>query len=62
MEARIKIDTNYYDFLNFVHDISKNSNSIQRNIIKRIYENYDIHKIKNDLDKQIARIDRLLIK
>jgi len=62
MEAKVKIDTSYYDFLNFVQDVSKKSNSIQRSLIRRIYENYDIHKVKNDLDKKIARIDRLLIK
>ncbi|MFX0042569.1 MAG: hypothetical protein ACFE8L_06630 [Candidatus Hodarchaeota archaeon] len=62
MEAKVKIDTNYYDFLIFVQDVSKKSNSIQRSLIKRIYENYDIQKVKNDLDKKIARIDRLLIK
>ena len=62
MEAKVKIDTSYYDFLNFIQDVSKNSKSIQRSLIKRIYENYDIHKVKNDLDKKIARIDRLLIK
>ncbi len=62
MEAKVKIDTSYYEFLNFIQDVSKNSNSIQRSLIKRIYENYDIHKVKNDLDKKIARIDRLLIK
>jgi hypothetical protein len=62
MEAKIKIDTSYYDFLNFVQDVSKKSNSIQRSLIRRIYENYDIRKVKNDLDRKIARIDRLLIK
>jgi len=62
MEAKVKIDTSYYDFLNFIQDVSKKTNSIQRSLIRRIYENYDIHKVKNDLDKKIARIDRLLIK
>lgn len=62
MEARVKINTSYYEFLNFIQDISKNSNSIQKSIIKRIYENYDIYKVKNDLDKKIAKLDSLLIK
>ncbi len=61
MEAKVKLDTSYYEFLNFIQEVSKNSNSIQRSLIKRIYENYDIHNVKNDLDKKIARIDRLLI-
>lgn len=62
MEAKVKIDTSYYEFLNFIQEVSKNSNSIQRSLIKIIYENYDINKVKNDLDKKITRIDRLLIK
>jgi len=62
MEAKVKLDTSYYEFLNFIQEVSKNSNSIQRSLIKRIYENYDINKVKNDLDKKITRIDRLLIK
>jgi len=62
MEAKVKLDTSYYEFLNFIQEVSKNSNSIQRSLIKKIYENYDIHKVKNDLDKKIVRIDRLLIK
>ncbi|MFX1320236.1 MAG: hypothetical protein ACFFAQ_01200 [Promethearchaeota archaeon] len=62
MEAKVKIDTTYYEFLNFIQEVSKNSTSIQRSLIKRIYENYDIHKVKNDLDRKIAKIDRLLIK
>ena len=62
MEAKVKLDTSYYEFLNFIQEVSKNSNSIQRSLIKIIYENYDINKVKNDLDKKITRIDRLLIK
>lgn len=62
MEAKIRIDTNYYEFLDLVQDISKNSDSIQKNLIKTIYENYDIYKVKHELDKKIAFLDKLLIK
>ncbi|MFX1593814.1 MAG: hypothetical protein ACFFCL_14060 [Promethearchaeota archaeon] len=62
MEARIRIDASYYEFLDLVQNISKNSKSIQRTNIKKIYENYDINRVKNDLDKKIAFIDNLLIK
>ncbi|MFX1309886.1 MAG: hypothetical protein ACFE9M_11110 [Promethearchaeota archaeon] len=62
MEARIRIDAGYYEFLDLIQNISKNSKSIQRTNIKKIYENYDINKVKNDLDKKIAFIDNLLIK
>ena len=62
MEAKIRIDTSYCEFLDLVHDISKNSISIQNKIIKKIYENYDINKVKRNLDGQIAYLDKLLIK
>ena len=62
MEAKIRIDTSYYEFLDLVQNISKNSKSIQTSLIRTIYENYDIQKVKNDLDKKIAHLDKLLIK
>ncbi|MFX1569485.1 MAG: hypothetical protein ACFFCV_14075 [Promethearchaeota archaeon] len=62
MEVKIRIDTSYYEFLDLVQDISKNSISIQNKLMKTIYENYDINKVKRKLDGQIAYLDRLLIK
>ena len=62
MEAKIRIDASYYEFLELIQDISKNSTSIQRSLIKKIYENYDIRKVKNDLDRKIAYFDKLLAK
>ncbi|MFX0006864.1 MAG: hypothetical protein ACFFA7_05990 [Promethearchaeota archaeon] len=62
MEAKMRIDTSYYEFLDLVQEISKNSVSIQERLIKTIYENYDIHKVKNDIDKKIAFLDKLIIK
>ena len=62
MEAKIRIDTSYCEFLDLIQDISKNSISIQNKIMKTIYENYDIDKVKRTLDGQIAYLDKLLIK
>jgi len=62
MEAKIRIDTSYYEFLDLVQDISKNSESIQKNLIKTIYKNYDIYKVKHEIDKKIAFLDKLLTK
>ena len=62
MEAKVRIDASYYEFLELVQDISKNSSSIQRSLIRKIYENYDICKVKNDLVRKIAYFDRLLNK
>ena len=62
MEARIRIDTSYYEFLTLVQDISKNSKSIQKKLITKIYENYDINRVKHELDKKIAFLNKLLTK
>jgi hypothetical protein len=62
MEAKIKINSSYFEFLELVQNISKKSNSIQRNLMRVIYQNYDINKVKNDLDKRIEHFDRLLLK
>lgn len=61
MEAKIRIDTSYYEFLDLVQDISKNSKSIQKNLIKQFIR-IMIHRVKHDLDKKIAFIDKLLVK
>jgi hypothetical protein len=58
----MRLDTGYYEFLDLVQNISKNSVSIQKKLIKTIYENYDIHKVKHELDKKIAFLDELIIK
>lgn len=62
MEAKIRIDTNYYEFLDLIQNISRNSLPIQKRVIQTIYENYDIQKVKHELDKKIAFLDKLLIK
>ncbi|MFW9972468.1 MAG: hypothetical protein ACFFDF_19945 [Candidatus Odinarchaeota archaeon] len=61
MEVYIKIDTTRYEFLDLVQNISKNSVSIQKKLIKIIYENYDLQQIKQELDEKIAILDKLLI-
>jgi hypothetical protein len=62
MEAKVKFDSSYYDFLNLIQEVSNNSNSIQKSLIGKILKNYDISKVKNDIDKKIAYYDRLLLK
>jgi hypothetical protein len=62
MEAKVRIDASYYEFLEIIQDVSKNSVSIQKNLIRRIYQNYDVNKVKNNLNKKIAQLDKLLIK
>ncbi|MFX1571117.1 MAG: hypothetical protein ACFFB0_00040 [Promethearchaeota archaeon] len=60
MEGNKKKDMNYYEFLNVVFHVSKNSQSIQNNVIKKIYENFHVCQVINNLDKQIETIDNLL--
>ncbi|MFX0004962.1 MAG: hypothetical protein ACFE9C_06445 [Candidatus Hodarchaeota archaeon] len=62
MEANFRIDTSYYEFLDLVQIISKNSVSIQKELIKTIYENYDINKVRHELEKKISFLDKLLAK
>jgi division protein CdvB (Snf7/Vps24/ESCRT-III family) len=52
----------YYEFLTIIHEISKKSQSIQRDSIKKVYENYDLRLYRKKLDKAIAKLDNLLIK
>jgi len=52
----------YYEFLTIIHEISKKSQSIQRDSIKKVYENYDLRLYRKRLDKEIAKLDNLLIK
>lgn len=61
MAAKVKLDMEYFDFLNVVQEISNNSSSIQRTLIKKIYQNYDISQVKNALDREIDNLNRLLI-
>ncbi|MFX0047946.1 MAG: hypothetical protein ACFE8G_07235 [Candidatus Hermodarchaeota archaeon] len=55
-------DIGYYEFLTLIHEISKKSQSIQKDSIKKVYENYDLRLYRIKLDKEIAKFDKLLIK
>jgi len=62
MDAEIEKNILYYDFLNFIQEISKNLNSIQRQTKTIVYQNYDFRLLKKNINKQIADIDKLLNK
>jgi len=55
-------DIGYYEFLTLIHEISKKSQSIQKEAIKKVYQNYDLRLCRIKLDKEIAKLDKLLIK
>ena len=52
----------YYEFLSVVHEISKKSQSIQKDSIKKVYQSYDLGLYRKELEKEIEKLDKLIIK
>jgi len=52
----------YYEFLSVIHEISKKSQSIQKDSIKKVYQNYNLKLYRRKLEKEIAELDKLLVK
>ena len=52
----------YYEFLSVIHEISRKSQSIQKDLIKKVYQNYDLRLYLIKLEKEIAELDKLIIK
>jgi len=52
----------YYEFLSVISEISKKSQSIQKDLIKKVYQNYDLRLYRIKLEKEIAELDKLIIK
>ena len=55
-------DVGYYEFLSIIHEVSKKSQSIQKDSIKKIYQNYDLRLYRIKLEKEIAELDKLIMK
>ncbi|MFX0022982.1 MAG: hypothetical protein ACFE9S_11710 [Candidatus Hermodarchaeota archaeon] len=53
MKVKEKTDMSYYKYLEMLQQVSANCRSFQIKLMKRVYENFDICKLKNKLDKQI---------
>jgi hypothetical protein len=62
MAAKIKLDVEYFDFLNVVQEISNNLSSIQSFLVQRTLKNYDISHVMNVLDEEINNLNRLIMK
>lgn len=60
MKVKEKTDMSYYEYLEILQKVTANCRSFQIKVMKRVYENFDICKLKNNLDKQIEHYDRLL--
>jgi len=62
MNELIENNVEYYEFLSVIHEISKKSQSIQKDLIKKVYQNYDLRLYRIKLEKEIAELDKLIIK
>jgi len=62
MTELVENNVEYYEFLSVIHEISKKSQSIQKNLIKKVYQNYDLRLYRRKLEKEIAELDKLIIK
>ncbi|MHA1476847.1 MAG: hypothetical protein ACTSPU_01495 [Promethearchaeota archaeon] len=62
MNEVVENDVGYYEFLSIIHEISKKSQSIQKDLIKKVYQNYDLELYRIKLEKEIAELYKLIIK
>ncbi len=62
MNELVENDVGYYEFLSVIHEVSKKSQSIQKNSIKKVYQNYDLRLYRIKLEKEIAELDKLIMK
>ena len=62
MNKLVENDVEYYEFLSVIHEISKKSQSIQKDYIKKVYQNYDLRLYRKKLEKEIAELDKLIMK
>jgi hypothetical protein len=62
MNELVEINVDYYEFLSVIHEISNKSQSIQKDLIRKVYQNYDLGLYRIKLEKEIAELDKLIIK
>ena len=62
MNELVENNIEYYEFLSVIHEISKKSQSIQKDSIKKVYQNYNLKLYQRKLEKEIAELDKLIIK
>ena len=60
MDVKMEYDLSYYDFLKLINVIGINNKSIQKQNISLTFQNYDIKRVKLNLDKQIEKINKNL--
>ncbi len=62
MNKLVENNVDYYEFLSVIHEVSKKSQSIQKDSIKKVYQNYDLRLYRIKLEKEIAELDKLIMK
>ena len=62
MNELVENNVGYYEFLSVIHEVSKKSQSIQKNSIKKVYQNYNLRLYRIKLEKEIAELDKLIMK
>ncbi len=62
MNELVENDVEYYEFLSVIHEISKKSQSIQKDLIKKVYQNYDLRLYRKKIEIEIAELDKLIVK
>jgi hypothetical protein len=62
MAAQIKTGSDYYEYLDVVQKICGKIKSIQIDQNRIVYANYNIDICKNNLDKELKMINKLLKK
>jgi len=60
MDIGMENDVEYYEFLNYVHQIYKKLELIQKDSISIIISNFDLYVVKKTLDLEIEKLDQLL--
>ena len=58
----VENNVGYYEFLSVIHEVSKKSQSIQKDSIRKVYQNYDLRVYRIKLEKEIAELDKLIVK
>lgn len=60
MDVKMGCDLSYYEFLKLINVVGINNKSIQKQNVSLTIQNYDIKRVKLNLDKQIEKINKNL--
>ena len=61
MDAQIEKTINYYDYLYFVQEISKDVNKLQKQSIMLVFDNFSSSICKKKINRKIKNLETLLI-